>query len=171
MSAETKGNCRPLIFDREERYKGQQKRAYTLDLYDGEHEAFEQCWREYLFGDKFGQRQALRQADQDQGVRSLEHLVHVVMVTGFTAGQSYIVARALASMYNGDRVKADLFDWRGLDLDLVEHLIHVIRLHTCNQGYREIHTFLNGRPGQPGGNEIFERMIKAYGLEKRRRKA
>jgi len=104
----------------------------------------------------------------ERGVHSLNHLMHLVMERHFTCGSSYKIARVLASMYNGDRVQADLYELAGLDDYLIEHLINVLRLHCAGAG--EIHTHLTDYSSdQPWPERRIEKMIEAYGLELRRR--
>lgn len=102
----------------------------------------------------------------NRAVASLFYLVNFITQEAFGCGGSRRIAEALASLYNGDRVQANLWDLSYLDNHLIEHLLAVIRLH-CTGG-REIHTYFDGRPGQPGGNQVFEGFIRSYGLEGRR---
>lgn len=136
---------------------------FTLTMPAADREKFLTCWSQWRQGDQFERRKALRDADRMQGVDSLMHLLNLVMRVNFTCGSSYVIAGCLASLYNGDRVKANLYRLGSVDHDAVEHLIHVIRLHM--DGASEIHTYV-----QDGGR-VFEQMIKAYRLENRRRKS
>lgn len=135
--------------------------TFTLTMPAAEREKFLTCWSEWQQSDRFERRKSLREADREQGVKSLEHLLDLVMRVNFTCGSSYVIAGCLASMYNGERVKANLYRLGNVDLDTVEHLIHVIRLHM--DGASEIHNYV------PNGGRVFEQMMEAYRLEKRRR--
>lgn len=135
--------------------------SFTLTMPKADREKFLTCWSEWRQSDRFERRKALRDADREQGVASLTHLLDLVMLVNFTCSSSHVIAGCLASMYNGDRVKANLYRLSILDPEAVEHLIHVIRLHM--DGSNEIHTHV------PNGGRIFEEMIKAYRLERRRR--
>lgn len=97
----------------------------------------------------------------EQGEASLRHLLDFITRTAYGCGGARRIAQVLASLYNGDRVRADLWSLSYLDAPLVEHLLHVIRLH-CNGG-SEIHNYIQG------GGAIFEKFIADYGLESRQR--
>ncbi|WP_439640580.1 DUF7673 family protein [Nevskia sp.] len=135
--------------------------TFTLTMPAADRDRFMSCWREWRDGDRFERRQALREADREQGVKSLKRLLDLVMRVNFTCGSSYVIAGCLASLYNGDRVKANLFRLSIVDADIVEDLIHVIRLHLSSNC--EIHDYI------VNGGQIFEQMIKAYRLERKRR--
>jgi len=135
--------------------------TFKVTMPASEKDKFLTFWSDWKTGDKFDRRQQLRNADIEQGRKSLAHLMNLVMHVNFTCGQSYVVAGVLAGMYNGDRVKPNLFDLKGLDSDLIEHLIHVLRLH--HENAMEIHQYL------PNGSVVFEKMISAYRLERKRR--
>lgn len=103
-----------------------------------------------------GQRAAeVRAQDKDAGLDSLAHLVE--LASGDT-GQCGIVARFLAGLYNGPDFPFDLTELRGLDADLFEHCMAVLRL-----GYHpevEIHNYI------PNGSAVFKRMLLDWNLIK-----
>lgn len=70
-----------------------------------------------------------------------------------------VLARVLASLYNGYRVQLDVSDLRRLDMANFEHALNCMRLsfETCS----EPHTWFEN------GGELFEKMIKRWGFEKK----
>jgi hypothetical protein len=111
--------------------------------------------------DAIDQARAARDADLNGRIDSLSVLLnHALRHAGTSGGR--ICATLLASMYNGDRVKFDVSDLRnGLDHNLFEHAMNAIRL--CRETNKEPHQFFDN-----GGN-LFEQMIRDWGLEKRRK--
>ncbi|WP_454744038.1 DUF7673 family protein [Cupriavidus necator] len=101
-----------------------------------------------------GQRAAeVRAQDHDAGLDSLTYLLTVA--EGDT-NQAGTVARFLAGLYNGTDFPFDLTELRGLDADLFEHCLAVLRLD--NQPKVKIHRYL------PDGNERFQRLIADWNL-------
>lgn len=138
----------------------------TCEIEDGQQAAFLACWQDFIgFGGDWQKRIAVKQAEKEQGEKSLRHLIDLVMHKHFSCGSSYTIARILGSLYNGYRIRCRLDDIGGLDADALEHVFHVMRLHFS--GGAEIHTYFDGREGLPSGNEVFEKMILDYGLEGR----
>ena len=131
--------------------------AVKFDLRRGDIEKL-QAW---MHSDQYEQAQALRHADLTECTKSLEFLVNEVL--RHPSGSTERAAAFLASLYNGGRVKCDLSGIFALDSSFFEHTLNVMRL--CFETHREPHSFF------ANGNEIFERIIKQYGLEKRRRKS
>lgn len=142
------------------------KHSVTIQVAADQLEAFHACWADFVSGGVWARRKELQRADREQGVASLFHLIDFIHGPGYGCGGARRIAEALASLYNGSRVQADLWDLGYLDTYLVEHLLNVIRLH-CTGG-AEIHTYFDGREGKPSGNEVFEGFIRDYGLERRR---
>jgi hypothetical protein len=87
---------------------------------------------------------------------------HIYKTARGKGGGTARIAAFLASLYNGSRVKVDLSGIFALDMEHFAHVQNVIRL--CYESGREPHSFFKK------GNDIFERIIADYGLEKRRRK-
>lgn len=114
-----------------------------------------QAW---LHADTWEKAQQLRDAEYEQQVDSLLHCVHMAQQDH---GGARVMAQFLASLYNGNRVKADVSGIGNLDLANFEHLMNVLRL--CKETHSEPHDFI------VNGGEIFERIIKDWGFEKRRR--
>lgn len=131
--------------------------AVKMDLRRGDVEKL-QAW---MHSDQYEKAQALRHADLTECAKSLEFLVNEVL--RHPSGGTERAAAFLASLYNGHRVKCDLSGIFALDSSFFEHTLNVMRL--CFETHREPHSFF------ANGNEIFERIIKQYGLEKRRRKS
>lgn len=122
--------------------------------------AFSDTAREFFVishgGNTSAQRVAeVRARDNDAG---LDSLVHLVNVTEGDSGQCGIIARFLAGLYNGTEFPFDLTELRGLDLDLFEHCLAVLRLD--NVPAVEIHKYF------PDGDARWKRMIKDWNLDK-----
>lgn len=100
----------------------------------------------------------IRKLDYDQMQASLTHCVRMAQCDH---GGARVMAQFMASLYNGDRVKADVSGIRSLDLENFEHLMNAMRF--CYEMNSEPHKFF------VNGNDLFERIIKNWGLEKRRR--
>ena len=113
----------------------------------------------WMQGDTFEKAQAIRNADLAECTKSLEHIVKYAIHEYGSAAT--VFAQFLASLYNGDRVKADVSGLRLLDGSNFEHMMNVMRL--CYMAGREPHDFFKN------GNDIFEFIIKRHKLEKRRK--
>jgi hypothetical protein len=120
-----------------------------VHLYD----AFNETVRAFLVNARGGLTAAqkaadLRAADRDSGIDSLAHLMHVAE---HDSGQSAIVARFLAGLYNSTAFPFALNGMRVLDADLFEHCISVLRLdkHPINA----IENYF------PDGDVRFQRML------------
>lgn len=116
----------------------------------------------FMAADTWEKAEAARKADLEGCMDSLEHAVRFATTHVGTSG-GRVFATFLASLYNGNRVKADVSDIGCLDAGNFEHLLNVLRL--CFETHREPHDFFKN------GNDLFERIIKDWGLEKRRRKS
>lgn len=100
-----------------------------------------------------------RKARLDDCLKSAE--IAVNWATRHDCSGARIFATLLASLYNGNRVKLDASDLRGLDAENFEHALNVIRLGFETNS--EPHTWLQN------GGRIFEKMIADWGFEKKRR--
>ncbi|WP_247394642.1 hypothetical protein [Ralstonia pseudosolanacearum] len=102
-----------------------------------------------------GQRAAeIRAQDQDAG---LDSLMALLAVAERDSGQSGVVARFLASLYNGADYPFDLTDLRRLDADLFEHCLAVLRL---DQRAVDVHGYV------PDGEARWQRLLTTWGLHK-----
>lgn len=122
--------------------------------------AFNETVREFFVKSHAGTTAAQRAAevrarDKDAG---LDSLVHLVNFADGNTGQCEIIARFLAGLYNGTAFPFDLTELRGLDPDLFEHCMSVLRLD--NTPTVEIHKYF------PDGKVRWTRMIKEWNLEK-----
>ena len=113
----------------------------------------------FMQSDSYEKSEAIREADIEEYTKSLEHAVNYASREFGSAAT--VFAQFLASLYNGNRVKADVSGISSLDVRNFEHLMNVMRL--CKITYREPHSFFKN------GNDIFEAIIKRHGLEKKRR--
>lgn len=108
-------------------------------------------------GDTSIQRAAeVRAQDMDAGLDSLAVLVGL---TRSNTGQCGTVARFLAGLYNGNDFPFNMTELRGLDPDLFEHCMAVLRLD--NRPKVEIHDYI------PNGNKVFLDMLQDWNLVKR----
>lgn len=113
----------------------------------------------FMSSDNYEKAEALRAADIEECTKSLEHCVNYAS-REYGSG-AMVFAQFLASLYNGNRVKADVSGIRSLDRRNFEHLMNVLRL--CVIAQQEPHSFFKN------GNDIFENIILRHGLEKRRK--
>lgn len=98
----------------------------------------------------------VRAQDKDAGLDSLTILLEQ---TRGDSGQCGTVARFLAGLYNGTDFPFDMTELRGLDADLFEHCIAVLRLDSHPDV--EIHKYI------PDGDKVFLEMLQDWGLVKR----
>lgn len=113
----------------------------------------------FMQSDNYERSQEIRNADIHEGTKSLEYVVNYASREFGSAAT--VFARFLASLYNGNRVQADVSGIRSLDGKNFEHLMKVMRL--CFMGGMEPHEYFQN------GNDIFENIITRHKLEKRRR--
>lgn len=133
----------------------------TIEVPAHQAEAFSQMTREFFAqahgGQTSGQRAAeVRARDRDTG---LDSLIHLAQLAEGDTGQCGIVARFLAGLYNGQEFPFDLTELRGLDQDLFEHCLAVLRLD--NTQAVEIHRYF------PDGDARWKRIIQNWNLDKR----
>jgi hypothetical protein len=116
----------------------------------------------FMASDSWEKAEAARKADLDGCLDSLQHAVDVATTHYGTSG-GRVFATFLASLYNGNRVKADVSDITALDRANFEHLLNILRLRY--ETHREPHQFFEN------GGDLFEKIITDWKLEKRRRAA
>lgn len=103
--------------------------------------------------------QAIRSEELKVCAKSLEWCVNIALNEHYSTAEA--IARFLASLYNGQRVQADVSRISNFDHKHFQHLMNVLRL--CFETHREPHTFFKD------GNAIFERIIERFGFEKKKR--
>ena len=113
----------------------------------------------WMQSDIYEKAEVIRKADLAECTKSLEHVINYA--SREYGGAAEVFASFLASLYNGNRVKADVSRIGALDRSNFEHLMNVMRL--CFMAHREPHDFFKN------GNDIFEYIIRRHGLEKRKR--
>lgn len=113
----------------------------------------------FMHSDTWEKAMAARDADLEKCRESLRLCVQ--WVQEHHANSTRFIASVLASLYNGERVKVDLSNVGLLDMVWAQHVLNVIRLRY--EDMREPHTYFEN------GGALFERIIRDYGLEKRRR--
>lgn len=116
----------------------------------------------YWNSEAFEQAKAAREARLPDLLKSLEVAVKWAVQSDCSGAATF--ARLLASLYNGKRVQMDA-SRLAFSLDQVnfEHAMNVIRL--CYETSREPHSFFTN------GNDLFERIIKLWGFEKKKRRS
>jgi hypothetical protein len=114
----------------------------------------------FMASDTWEKAMAARDADIAKCRESL--FACVEWVQAHHANSTRFIASVLGSLYNGERVKVDLSNIGLLDMVWAEHVLNVIRLRY--EAMREPHTYFEN------GGQLFEQIIKMYGLEKRRRR-
>lgn len=114
----------------------------------------------FMQSDRWEKAQELRKADLQGCLKSLQFCVDVTLHHDYSTAVS--IARILVSLYNGNRVQADMSRIYNFDSEHFEHMMNVLRL--CFDTHQEPHTFFKD------GGRLFEHIIQRHGLEKRRRK-
>lgn len=79
------------------------------------------------------------------------------------SGQCRYVAGFLLGLYNGNRFKFDLTDFRCLDQALFEDCLEVLKLDNCPA--REVHQYFEN------GGQIWEDLAKQWGIRDYTKKA
>ena len=132
----------------------------TLQVPAGRQDAFFRLWLDFTASGDSPQDEAVRARarDEEQGVESLKHLYRIAQGD---SGQCRRVASFLAGLYNGTRFPFDLTNFRGLDGELFEHCMAVLRLDSRPQ--QEVHMYF-----EDGGRK-WEEMILNWGFGKVRR--
>lgn len=116
----------------------------------------------FMDSDTWEKAEAVRKANLEGCIDSLEHAINVATThVGTSGGRTF--ATFLASLYNGERVKVDASSIMSLDGANFEHLLNILRLRF--ETHREPHQFF------VNGGTLFEQIIADWGLEKRRRRS
>lgn len=92
-------------------------------------------------------------SDRDAGEVALRRLFRVAQGN---SGQCEKVAKLLLGLYNGTRFPLDLTNLRGLDYDILEDCLTVLRMDA--NAYQEVHLYFEN------GSQRFERLAADYGL-------
>lgn len=133
----------------------------TVDVPGDKREQFHALWQQILNDDEAPLNQQVRTAQTDRtamreaGVAALRRLLPVAQRD---TGQSRIVARLLAGLYNGRRFPFDLTDLRSLDTALFEDAMALVRMD-ARLTEKEINCYFES------GGRIFEEMIDDWGFE------
>lgn len=133
----------------------------TVDVPGDKREQFHALWQQILNDEEAPLNQQVRTAQTDRtamreaGVAALRRLLPVAQRD---TGQSRIVARLLAGLYNGRRFPFDLTDLRSLDTALFEDAMTLVRMD-ARLTEKEIYCYFEN------GGRIFEEMIDDWGFE------
>lgn len=117
----------------------------------------------WMSSDTHEKARAIREADLSDGAESIAELLRLARGHGYDTSGGRAAATLLASLYNGARVKFDVSDLKLLDSENFEHAMKAMRV--CYAWSVEPHQFFKN------GGDLFEHLIKTYGLEKKRRTA
>ena len=129
----------------------------TVDVPVEEIDAFHAMVREFHCGTTKHHAELRQHAeDREQGATSLSHLYNIAQGS---SGQCRFIARFIAGLYNGTRFPFDLTDFRGLDRELFEHCLAVLRLDY--QPVKEAHRYFDD------GQSKWERMVKDWDIKDR----
>jgi sucrose-6-phosphate hydrolase SacC (GH32 family) len=109
---------------------------------------------------KDAERQAAVPKTRAEGVEALKRLLTVAQGK---SGQCRHVAAFLLGLYNGNRFKFDLTDFRCLDYGLFEDCMAVLRMDF--QPAREVHDYFEN------GNQIWEQLAKDWRIRDYTKKA
>jgi hypothetical protein len=121
-------------------------------LVDAFIEATNQFFAQAHEGTTPAQRAAeVRAGDRDAALDSLALLFHL---TEDDSGQAAVIARFLASLYNGKDFPFDMTELRDLDEDLLEHCLAVLRLDSRHS--IEIHRYF------PDGEARWQAMVRRW---------
>ena len=134
---------------------GKREGMLEVEIRANEYEKLLAFWH----SDSFEKASAARDARLDVCLKSAE--IALNWTTRHNCSGARIFATLLASLYNGNRVKLDVSDLRGLDAGNFEHALNVIRLSF--ETHSEPHTWFQN------GGRIFEKMIDDWGMDKKRR--
>ena len=135
----------------------------TVDVPAEKREQFHLLWEQILSDEDapINQHvlgvQNVRKEVQAQGVAALHRLYRVAQ--GDT-GQSGVVARFLAGLYNGQRIPFDLTDFRRLDNALYEDCMALLRMD-ARHCVQEVHNYVEN------GGAKWEQMISDWDMEKK----
>jgi len=109
---------------------------------------------------EYGRRlQAFRDARPAVVVNGRRALARLVAVTEGDSIQCRRVASFLLGLYNGTRFPFDLTDLRGLDFDLFDDCLDVLRMDVSPE--QELHQYVDG------GGERFEAMARDFAIPDR----
>jgi hypothetical protein len=145
MSTSPERNCKRVSFD------------VPDHLFDAFMETANDFFSQAHEGTTLAQRAAeVRAQDRDAGLDALASLLDVAQGD---AGQAGVIARFLAGLYNGQDYPFDLTELRGLDEDLFERCLAVLRLD--NRPAVEVHDYF------PAGAARWQEMIKCWGIASR----
>jgi len=130
-------------------------RCYTLQIPTQLVPVAEACIRDLMSGRYH--REVAAEADLvSAAVAALQRLLERVRQHWHT-GQSRRIVAFLAGLYNGQDYPFDLTELRGVDQDIAEDCLAVLRLDT--RGLREVHRYIEG------GEATWAAMITDYGLK------
>lgn len=97
--------------------------------------------------------QEIRAQDESNGLDSLQRLYKLAQGN---SGQCQHVAAFLLGLYNGQRFRFDLTDFRCVDASIFEDMLRVLRMD--NQARAEVHTYF------PQGGQRFEEIANDWNL-------
>jgi hypothetical protein len=128
----------------------------TVEVAPHRLESFHAMLYEFWRGEsRWDVMQTLRANRLERGKQALARLFSFAETNG--CGGSAVIAHFLASMYNGNRFKVDLTDFRLLSSEYFQDMLAVLYLDHAPE--QEVHQYF------ANGGQRFEAMFKRYGLE------
>lgn len=88
--------------------------------------------------------------------KGVAELVRLLRIAQGHSGQCRIVAEFLLSLYNGNRFKFDLTDFRCLDREIFNDCLEVLKLDNCP--VQEVHCYFKN------GSRIWESLAKDWNI-------
>ncbi|WP_426106316.1 DUF7673 family protein [Massilia sp. TSP1-1-2] len=136
----------------------EKRTSVTVEVPASQFEAFNETVSAFFTQSRGGTTSAqkaaeVRAQDRDAGIDSLDHLLKI---TERDSGQCGTIAHFLASLYNGLAFPFPLGELRGLDADLFEHCLAVLRLD--NRPVNAIENYFTD------GDARFQRMLTDWGI-------
>jgi len=135
-----------------------ERSTVTVEVNASDVPAFNELLNEFFYGTRYKAIVDGREANREEQIGSLCHLFTLTQ-KHWKTGQTRVVARFLAGLYNGNRFAFDLTDLRLLDSEIFEHCLNVLRLDA--RPAQEVHCYFER------GGELWEQMIQDYELEDR----
>ena len=140
----------------------EQRVKITVDVPAEKREQFHRLWEQILSDEDAPINQQTRAAQnvRENAMAAGEAALHrLYSVAQGDTGQSGVVARFLAGLYNGQRVPFDLTDFRRLDDALYEDCMALLRMD-ARHCVQEVHNYVEN------GGRKWEQMISNWNMEK-----
>jgi hypothetical protein len=111
-----------------------------------------------IFSDYRRQIEIIHSRIKNDRSAGADALVRLLPIAQGDCGQSRKVAAVLLGLYNGYRFPLDLTNLRGLDYEIMEDVMAVLRMDA--NAYKEVHRYFEH------GGQIFERLADDWNMNK-----